>query len=254
MRRLLTYAFTLLALAALAPGAHAYGVNLAWNDCGTFGSCNQSFACDTNGPGLFRLVGSFVPPDGVTQFVGEEIVLDFLANGAAIPDWWQFKNAGTCRTTALTASVDFVEGPYHCADYWQGQGAGGIASYQVGAAIGPGYTSDRARLRMAFAVPQALVTSLSSGTEYYAFKLGLSQAKTVGSGACAGCEVPVAVVFSSVKIVQPQGVGDYLVTAWQDWGFASWQNAWYGVYDVGYSCPPVPVRNTTWGSIKSLYH
>ncbi|MBI5168748.1 MAG: hypothetical protein HZA61_04585 [Candidatus Eisenbacteria bacterium] len=254
MRRLLILASALLALVAFPLRTHAYGVNLAWNDCGTFGSCNQSFACDTNGPDQFHLVGSFVPPEGVTAFVGEEIVLDFIANGGQIPDWWQFKNAGTCRTTAALGSVDFVEGPYHCADYWQGQGVGGIGSWQVGAAIYPGLTNERARMRLAFAIPTSLVTGLTAGTEYYAFKLNLSKAKTVGTGACSGCNVPVAIAFTSCRLAQPQGVGDYILTNWQDWGFASWQNAWYGVYDVGYSCPPVPVRNTTWGSIKSLYH
>lgn len=254
MRRFAAPCLALIALTAIAPRAHATGVNLAWNDCGNFGSCNQIFACDTNGPGVFTLVGSFVPPEGVTQFTGEELVVDFLANGAQIPDWWQFKNTGTCRQTAFNASVDFFSGPDHCLDYWQGQGAGGIAAWRVGAAVGPGYPANYGRLLMAFAVPPNLVTGLNANAEYYAFKLTFTKAKTVGTGACAGCDVPVAAMFSSCRLVQPAGVGDYQLTQWQDWAFASWQNATYNVYDVGYSCPPVPVKNKTWGSIKSLYH
>lgn len=253
MRRFAALCLGLIALAAIAPRARAAGVNLAWNDCGNFGSCNQTFACDTNGPGVFTLVGSFVPPEGVTQFVGEELVVDFLANGAQIPDWWQFKNTGTCRQTAFNASVDFFSGPDHCLDYWQGQGAGGIAAWRVGGAIGSGYPANYGRLTMAFAVPPNLVTGLDSSAEYYAFKLTFTKAKTVGTGACAGCDVPVAAVFSSCRLVQPAGVGDFPLTQWQDWAFASWQNATYHVYDVGYSCPPVPAKNKTWGSIKSLY-
>lgn len=48
--------------------------------------------------------------------------------------------------------------------------------------------------------------------------------------------------------------GAIYLSEWQDWAFASWQEAWYGVYDVGYHCPPVSVKNKTWGSIKALYH
>lgn len=253
MRRLALLLVLLLAIALRAPRAHAAGMNLAWNDCGSFGTCNQTFACDTNGPGPFTLVGSFVPPEGVTQFAGEEIVLDFLANDSALPDWWQFANAGTCRQTALSADADFVSGPDHCLDYWQGQGAGGIASWQVGSAIGETYPNNRARLKLAFSVRPDLVTALTPGSEYYAFRVHLSKTKTTGAGSCAGCSVPVAAVFSSCRLLQPADVGDVLLTQWQDWGFASWQNATYNVYDVGYSCPPVPAKNKTWGSIKSLY-
>ena len=33
---------------------------------------------------------------------GEEIFVYFEAAAPALPDWWQFKNAGTCRLLALT--------------------------------------------------------------------------------------------------------------------------------------------------------
>ena len=67
-----------------------------------------------------------------SQFVGEELVVDFLANGAQIPDWWRFKNTGTCRQTAFNASVDFFSGPDHCLDYWR---VGARAASRRGASV-----------------------------------------------------------------------------------------------------------------------
>lgn len=240
-------------LLALAPLSFAAGINLSWNDCGTFGQCNQSFACDTNGPGTFTLVGSFVPPAGVTQLIGVEIILDLVANSPTVPDWWQFKNAGTCRTTAINSSFSFVGGPYSCTDYWEGQAQGGIASYQVGAAIGSGYPANLGRILIAGSMPSEFVHGLDENTEYYAFKLLVSKSKTVGTGACGGCDVPVGFLLEQVRLHQPVGVGDYTLQYQDSYQMAAWQNGQFSVYDVGYNCPPVPARNKTWGALKSLY-
>ena len=39
----------------LAASAHAQGINIAWNDCGTFGADIESFACNNN-TGIHSLV------------------------------------------------------------------------------------------------------------------------------------------------------------------------------------------------------
>lgn len=247
------FVFALALLTLLAPPARAAGVNLAWNDCGTFGACNQSFACDTNGPGVFTLVGSFVPPPGLSALIGEEIVLDLISQSATLPDWWQLKNVGSCRMTALSASADFTGGPVACADYWAGQAQGGVAAYRVGTAIGPSYPPNMVRVVMAFAIPAITDGSLDEYSEYYSFRLNIAKAKTVGTGACAGCDVPLGFYFTRLKLVQPVGVGDYYIDQPVSSAFAAWQNGWFYSYDVGYSCPPVPARNKTWGALKSLY-
>ena len=60
------------------------------------------------------------------------MVADVNAAAAALPAWWQFKNVGTCRSTALTAN--FAENPQDvvCVDWAGGQQAGGIGAYSVG--------------------------------------------------------------------------------------------------------------------------
>ena len=39
----------------IAASAHAQGINIAWNDCGTFGADIESFACNNN-TGIHTLV------------------------------------------------------------------------------------------------------------------------------------------------------------------------------------------------------
>ncbi|MFN8587189.1 MAG: hypothetical protein U0704_05250 [Candidatus Eisenbacteria bacterium] len=254
MRRIVS-SLVAVALFALTAQAFAAGVNLSWNDCGNFGDCNQSFACDSNGPGSFSLIGSFVPPAGVNQLTGEELVVAFQANtNGTMPDWWQMKNAGTCRQNALSATCDFTGGPFSCLDYWQGQGGGGIAGWQVGTAITTSTPGNYARLLMVFAVPQQLRGPVTEGEQYYAFRAMFSKIKTVGAGACGGCQVPGSFMLTSVKLTQPVGVGDFVLNQPVDRAHASWQYGTFTVFDVGYQCPAVTAsKGRTWGSIKSLY-
>ena len=131
MKRRLLFALALAALSAMpCARAHAAGINLSWNDCGTAGVEDQSFACNTNTGAAFVLVLSVVPPAGTTAITGAEISLEFNAASPTLPDWWKFKNVGWCRQTALVASADFTGwDPQSCADYWMGQAAGGITAY-----------------------------------------------------------------------------------------------------------------------------
>lgn len=242
-------------LGAFASTAHAAGLDLAWNDCGSFGVCNQSFACNVNGPGTFMLIGSFTAPEGLTQFVGLEARVDFVANDTAMPDWWQFRNAGTCRQAGVTADADFSSGPYSCTDPWLGQAAGGMAGWLVGSPIGPGVPGNGGRMVIALARPAQFAGPLVADEAYYAFRVNVNKTKTVGAGSCAGCTTPMGIAFTQVKLMQPVGMGDFVLSTWNYQGFAAWQNGMFPVYDVAYMCPfVIPAKNRTWGSIKSLYH
>jgi hypothetical protein len=46
-------------LALSASMAAAQGVNLSWNDCGTFGAASNTFTCNSNTGTPFAMVGSF---------------------------------------------------------------------------------------------------------------------------------------------------------------------------------------------------
>ncbi|MCC6651256.1 MAG: hypothetical protein IT348_08935 [Candidatus Eisenbacteria bacterium] len=238
--RLLLAALSLVLAASPALGA---GVNLAWNDCGQAGQVNEAFACNTN-TGAHVLVGSFVPPAGTTAITGEEIVIRLVSASNPYPSWWHFKNTGSCRQSSLAANADFIAGPYSCADYWAGQAAGGIASYQVFSSSIP----TRAKLLMVFAVPPNLAMPVNEELEYYAFKLSINNAKTVGTGACDGCLDPVCIVLNEIKLTQPVGVGNYRLQNPAYSYYATWQG---GVVSGG--CPAAtPARNRTWGAVKSL--
>lgn len=229
------------ALAISATVASAAGINMAWNDCG--GPDTKTFACASNTGNNF-LFGSFVAPAGVSAMTANEIVIDLQSQSGVIPQWWEFKNTGTCRTTALSISFDgTTSSSGTCVDYWAGQGAGGIGAYQ-------NVNQGRRRVVAVGAVPPNAAGPLEADVEYFSFRLGISNAKTAGTGACGGCLEPVCIVLNSINITQPVGVGDFKIVNPAASNFAVWQ----GTFSADGGCPAAtPTRSTTWGAVKSLY-
>ena len=247
MKKTLLLGAALLALSASV--ASAAGINFGWNDCGGLpASVNKNFACNSNTLSGAILVGSFVPPAGSTAITGEEIVIDIQSASANLPAWWQFKNAGTCRATgAFSTNADFTSGPFTCADYFVGGATGNFTAFNPN--IVPGQTN-RARIQILYAVPPTSAGPVDENLEYYAFKLTVLGAKTVGAGACGGCLDPVCLVLNEIKLTQPVGVGNYRLQTPASRNYATWQG---GAIGLG-GCPAVvPAQNRTWGSVKSLY-
>ena len=167
-----------------------------------------------------------------------------MSSGSALPSWWSFKNVGSCRPTSLTASANFTGGVYSCGDPWLGGASGGLTSYITN------YFGDarRVHIDVVYAVPQANAAQLDSPNEYLGFMLKINGAKTVGTGACDGCLTPVCVVWNWLGL---DGLnGTYIHTSFPlDHNYVTWQG---GVVSGG--CPAAtPVRNRTWGQLKSLY-
>jgi hypothetical protein len=251
MKRLLLSASVMLVAMSAATSAMAAGVNLAWTDCrGDGGVSNRTFACAAN-TGSNTMVASFVAPAGVTNLSGNELVIDLISTTAPLPAWWAMKNVGSCRATSLSANAVISGAAVNCVDAFAGQGAGGIGAYtQVapggGWSISPIVESQHVRITIAMATPAPGPIDLD--VEYFSANIIFNNAKTVGTGACAGCADPVCIVLNSIKLTQPVGLGDTVL------GFpaspGSNQITWQG---AGADCNAVPVRNTTWGSVKSLY-
>src|SRR6185295_17367776 len=86
-----------------------------------------------------------------------------------------------------------------CVDWSDGQSVGGIAAYTTPSQIG----ANGARLLMASAVPVESLAHLFPGTEYFSCNVVINHAKTVGTGACAGCTTPVCIVFRQDKVTTP---------------------------------------------------
>jgi hypothetical protein len=66
------------------------------------------------------------------------------------------------------------------------------------------------RLKIAIAVALPL-KDLVGNQEYFSTNIVISNAKTVGTGACPGCTEPVCLVFNSIKLTRPVGAGDLTI-------------------------------------------
>jgi hypothetical protein len=165
----------------------------------------------------------------------------------SLPAWWQVYNIGVCRQTALSVAFDFSSSPAtSCSDMWFGQGTGGLGAYQTfwTSPQVPSGLADQARIRLAAAVPSTSPMQLSANTEYYAFKLIVSNAKTVGTGACGGCQTPVCIMLSELNVVQSDGQHENMLQAATS-NLITWQGA--------SSCPgAMASQNSTWGQIRSI--
>ena len=62
------------------------GINLSWNDCGTFGKAVEIFTCDTNA-GHHFLVGSYSSPVPLDSLNANEIIMNFQSAAAPVPPW-----------------------------------------------------------------------------------------------------------------------------------------------------------------------
>lgn len=252
MRRLALF----LLLLVSATVVHAGPVNLRWTDCwGDGGPMNMSFACDTN-LGTHWMVGSFVSPQAVQGVNGNEISIDLAVAGGSLPPWWQFKNTGSCRPTSLSFSAVVPASAVNCRDWTGGAAVGGIAAYYVDF-WGPG----SARVLIAMAVPSASAADIVANQEYFSFVLSINHAKTVGTGACAGCDLGACIALKTIRLTTNNltpvtlspgtgsiGSDDRLVT-WQGGaGVVSQPNPAY------LNCPlATPARTSTWGAVKALY-
>jgi hypothetical protein len=241
MRICLLAALATLLLAA--PAAAQSGVKLSWDDCGTSGSVDKIFACTSN-TGFHTLIGSYVPPAGLTKVMGNVALLEIHSTAATLPSWWEFENGGTCRQLSLEVSGDFTSGPSTCADYWAGQATASVTSYVIGQG-GP----DQSRLTLSLYRPSAGAGPVTAGTEYYSFLLNINNARTVGTPSCVGCGDPVCIVLDEIQLLQVPGTpgGDVTLTTTPGTRYITWQGGTVNCSAAN------PVTNTTWGRVKSMY-
>lgn len=231
--------------------AFAGGVNFGWNSSlGCYsegGAIVRTFACDTN-LGTDVAVASFVTSRDQPLFVGIEGIVDLQFQAATLPAWWDYVNAGSCRSTSLSVSSDFLDAPQSaCVDAWMGLAQGGVSAYQTAWTQPPvpnGYPNT-SRLKVAFAVPSDRPSPLSAGIEYYAFRIALNHAKTVGAGSCAGCSTPVCLTLTEIKSAEVNGAYERITSPIAN------KSAGFNGYP--FSCAATPAANLTWGQLKGFY-
>ena len=254
MTKTLLLAVSLLLATAAVASAGKAGINLGWSDCPNQGEYHltRNFACDTNAGTGHTLVGSFVAGSGMTAVTGYSAVVSLQTSASILSPWWELRSSNPpgCRATSMVHSTDFTGGPSNCFDYWQG-GALGSASAEY-----PTTAANRARLMSAAALPQfdSRIGPIADGTEVYAFKLTINNAKTVGEGSCGGCGDEACIVLSSILVTQVPGTpgGNLYISN----PAVSHHVLWHGwsTPDPAYNCLGFsPVKDRTWGSVKVMY-
>jgi hypothetical protein len=245
MKRMITGVSLVAAMLLMASSVMAEGLSLAWNACALDGGVsNKTSACTSNLGNAGTAVGTFNLDADHPGITGVELIVDFIAQSATMPAWWQ----GSCRTP-VTMNAAISGAAANCFDWANGGGLGGVASIIENYAYGV----NTARIIGGFAVapPGVDIVALpaSSGTEYFAFNMVLSNTKTTGTGSCAGCATPMCLVFNNVKgaIATP---GVYTINIGAANSPSSNVITWQG---AGADCAAVPTKNTTWSQVKSLY-
>jgi hypothetical protein len=206
MRFLALAALLLATSAAVASVARAGGVNFNWGTvCYTEAPASvRTFACNTNS-GTHPMTMSFRLDADMTDMVGLEIEVEGQSDATSLPDWWKL-GAADCRPNGLAYSGDnSAVATETCAD-WNG-GAGFVvpASYT--------WDADRAHVTCGYAIDASAPFSLPANVEHYAGTLTLRDTKTVGAGACAGCESGFTWWISRITVAGISGRRDELTTA-----------------------------------------
>ncbi len=255
MRRIVLVALMLVALDARSAAAQG-GVNLAWGS-GCWAENPQvlkTFRCDANA-GAVSMVGSFMLWSDRDGIVGADAVIDLEVAAATLPDWWQFVNAGSCRESSLSASLDFSLAPgVSCFEPWPGISTSSTLRYLTATTVPPAPGTSPSRARIVLHAAAAEPAAVTGGTEYYLFRLSFDFQKTMQAGACPGCGTTAALVLSGVGLLRQDGGVDYACTPIAN-VCISWQflDPSLCVPPPGGDCQSVPARNPTWGAVKSLY-
>lgn len=238
----------LLLLTLTASVAAAGGVAMSWGDyCGLSngGPYNLTWACRNDTTTRIRATCSFMPDESHPDLVGLTVCLAGVSEAATLPDWWQLGTGG-CREGALTLSLDgsaMVGGAEACIDPWAGLATGLLGDWVV---LG-------GQFRTTATCTLAQPVSIQAGRKYFACQFRMDARRTT-SGECIGCLYPLMLAISSIELhFAGGGEPEVLDRPYpRDGRCLSYQNTtiWS---DLCSYYPIVPVRNSTWGQIKSLY-
>lgn len=234
--------------AALTLGASAAyaAIDLSWDGCNPgVATSDKVFSCD--GTGFYETFGTVVPSVPVTNFIGIQGQIDIQSEGGPIPEFWAFelgapnnsvfgyvdaRGTSTLACNALTTM-------------WGNTGTGGtdVFQYDRGATSPRGMPLNRALIQFADARLTPIAT-LNAGTNYYAFTLNFDEASAVD---LTGCSSPVAMVLNEIELASTTNVAVEEQAPGLRGNCATVNGAGPA------SCAATPVKNRTWGSVKSLY-
>ena len=244
MKRSILMVGVVAAMLLTTSSAFAADLNLRWTNClGDAGLQNKTSACTSNLGSAGSLVGSFVLPNNVVGATGIETIVDVVVNATALPAWW----TAACRTGFMGMNPTISPSAANCFEWAPGV-AGGLGKFwETTPPGGTNYGANTGRAIAAFATATPTDVVAGPGNEYFAFNLTISNAKSTGTGSCAGCATAACLVFNSVKMVAGLSTAVFLEGAnTAGSNIATWQG-------TAANCAAVPARNTSWGAVKSLY-
>jgi hypothetical protein len=240
-------------LACLSFGsASAQGINLAWDDCGAFGTSNKfgtaTFACNTNSSTADRtssMIGSYLLHRPVADVVGNDMMLTVTSSDLSLPSWWDFTDQldpPGCRAGQISYTF---RSPNTSCDDWPGSSPiVGVVKVQAG--IGG---ANRERLAMFCAYSIGAPQRHEASVEYVSFTLTVNNGKTVGAGSCAGCDRPVCIRLDSITVDELTSLDEPIVlTTPMVSNFVTWNDSAGSL-----NCAVSPVRHSTWGQVKGMY-
>jgi hypothetical protein len=236
LKKILVLTVLLLAVTASLAMAAA-GVNLTWgNKCYADGATvDQVWDCNSNTGGVAGTLSlSFQTAASHPDFVAIGFYLEGMTEEAVVPDWWKM-STGECRVNGTTMNTNFTALTTACTDLWAGLGGGGIGLYSD--------DTNRMHLNAAWAMADSI--TIDPNIEYLAAQFNFSRAKTVGTGACAGCDTKAIWSIYRLEIGFLSHPTEMLTFPLAN-QCVTWQTSTL-------SCTLVPTRNTTWGQVKSLY-
>ena len=241
-----------LALGLAAGDAAAAGLNLYAGDCGAgTPATSVTNACTLNAGSAFRLIGSVVLPTGtIPQFSGCESILDVQTDATGtIQDWWR---ADACRASGFAAQADSLVIGGACATVWDHAAPQGTT---LNALFADGAPPDRLRFLIETTVDPTVApgaTLVGDGvTERSVFAFTALRANSNGPGACVGCNSPACLVLQEIGIRTLLDAGG---THMRITDVQSNRSVNYNGSLTTAVCPSsVPVRQRTWGMLKSLY-
>jgi hypothetical protein len=234
-----------LALSASSASAVAF-IDLRWDDCNST-ETNKDWNCVAT-TGNWFVIASFDPGVTRSDLIAEDGLVDVIATniGATVlPAFWQF-NSGGCNQGRMTFSSDFSTFG-NCVDTWGGLASGGG---QFGGKGGPQPEGNTARIKWSWFVVPGDARTITDGQEHYVSQFRIS--RSAAAVACAGCADAVCMVYNQEQLAYLSGPAQQIIFSTDQTNppYITWQNSANDVFN----CPiPTPVRQRTWGEIKSLY-
>lgn len=226
----------------------ASGVNLRWANCfgeGT-GLANKVFNCGLCS-GTNVVVASFIPPTPVPEASALTLTVSIVSSTPVLPAWWDFVAVTGCRANSLSANSTANANDVVCIDWSQGQLVSLTRTYNTNIA-GP----NTARATLASIASEGVSFPLQQSSEYFALNATINNAKTNGTGACAGCNVGVCLFLNSIRITQANGQPPVLISGASN-GTDSDLVTWQGTSNAQFCVGATPVKRSTWSAIKAFY-